>query len=340
MPALDAPVLTLQVPPVPRGRLAVLDELKGIAIILVVLYHAGGVLQWNNYLHGDLGVDFFVILSGLGLAMGTPFAGFGPFFRRRLLRIIPTYWIALTAFLLLNTHFLQHRYSVANVVVHYLGIHGWCGDSYAMAINDSFWFITLILTLYAVYAFAQRLLQRPDHLLLCGAIVSLTAALAFFLTGQAGSFGHIGLRLPGFFYGLLLGRLLLTGRLDLALGPVLLLAALLLTYVPYSRGIVFHTGIVALVAMAFYALVVHPRLRGITGEKVRGILRFLGDHSLEIFLLHQPLLRDYNLYLHGRWFNDATPSAPSLIMGMLAGLTLTLLLSFELRRTLQRILPK
>jgi peptidoglycan/LPS O-acetylase OafA/YrhL len=31
------------------GHLPVLDELKGLAIGLIVLYHAGGVLVWNNY---------------------------------------------------------------------------------------------------------------------------------------------------------------------------------------------------------------------------------------------------------------------------------------------------
>ena len=33
------------------GRLQILDELKGLAIILIVLYHAGGVLDWTNTLH-------------------------------------------------------------------------------------------------------------------------------------------------------------------------------------------------------------------------------------------------------------------------------------------------
>ena len=66
-------------------------------------------------------------------------------------------------------------------------------------------------------------------------------------------------------------------------------------------------------------------------------LRFLGRHSLEIFLIHQPLMREYNYYLHGRWFNVPQPSALSLIVGMVAALALTLLLSVELRRLLQKL---
>lgn len=332
--------LTLQAPVPAGGRLPVLDELKGIAIILVVLYHAGGVLTWNNHLHGDLGVDIFVILSGIGLTLGSGWPGTGTFFRRRLVRIMPAYWIALTVFLVANTYFLQLNFTPANIVLHYLGIHGWFGDVYAMSINDSFWFITLILTLYLLFAFLRPLIDRPDRLLLAGAAISVTAAFAWFFTGQSGSFGHIGLRLPGFFVGLLIGRMLRTGTIALPLGSGLLGAVLLLTYVPYTQGIVFHTGVVALGLMGFYAFGLQPKLSGARGGMVRSVLAFFGHHSLEIFLLHQPLIREYNVYLHGRWLNEPMPSRPSLVLGMVVGFAVTVFLSVELRKLLLRILPK
>lgn len=194
MPSLS---ITLERPV--QGRLPALDELKGLAILLVVLYHAGGVLTWNNYLHGDLGVDIFVILSGIGLAYGSHCNGAGLFLRRRFVRILPTYWLLLTAFVVLNSHFLLHNYTPANIALYYLGIHGWFGDVYAMSIVDSFWFITLILSLYLIYAALHKLMDRPDQLLLAGAVISVTAAYGWFLTGQRGSFGHLGLRIPGFF---------------------------------------------------------------------------------------------------------------------------------------------
>lgn len=334
------PHLTLQISVPSERRLPVLDELKGIAILLVVLYHAGGVLLWNNHLHGDLGVDIFVLLSGIGVAYGASWNGTGPFLRKRLLRILPAYWIVLTAYLVLNTHFLQHHYTLTNVVLHYLGIHGGFGDGYAMSINDSFWFITLILSFYLLYPWLHPLIDKPDRLLLVGAIISVAAAFAWFFTQQAGSFGHLGLRLPGFFYGLLIGRLLQTGTLSLSLGSSLMLAIMILTYVPYTNGIVFHTGVVALALMGFYTFFCRPRLQGSVGTKIRSVFTFLGDHSLEIFLLHQPLIRNYNMYLHGRWLNVPQPTAFSLTVGMMIAFAVTLLLSYELRRILLRFLPK
>src|ERR1017187_9946904 len=61
--------LELKVPKAARGRIDAIDELKGVAILLIILYHAGGVLVWQNTLHGDIGVDLFVVISGVGLAL-------------------------------------------------------------------------------------------------------------------------------------------------------------------------------------------------------------------------------------------------------------------------------
>src|ERR1700677_3080820 len=143
------------------GRVAAIDELRGLAILLVILYHAGGVLVWQNFLHGDVGVDIFVILSGVGIALSSRAETAGAFLRRRLLRIFPAYWIVLTVFLVAGAHFLHDTYTPFNVVVHYLGIHGLFGDAIGFSIDDSFWFITLILGWYVIYAALRRWLARP-----------------------------------------------------------------------------------------------------------------------------------------------------------------------------------
>ena len=329
--------LKIELPAPVSGRLPVLDELKGLAIILVILYHAGGVLVWNNYLHGDIGVDMFVILSGLGLALGSRYTGARDFLVRRLGRIAPTYWIVLTVLLALNTHFLQKQYSWTDIGLHYLGMHAWFGDAYGVSINDSFWFITLILTLYLLYCAVQPWLGRADHLLLFGGTVSCVGALGLFFWNQPSVFSHLGLRLPGFFLGILVGQAMKNAKLAIPLTWQSATALLLLTYVPYTQGVVFHPFVVAAMVMAFYALALRPRLPATAGNRLGAVLRFLGSHSLEIFLIHQPLMREYNYYLHGRWLNVPQPSAFSLIVGMVLALAVTLLLSVELRRLLQKL---
>lgn len=329
--------LKLELPHPVSGRLEVFDELKGLAILLVVAYHFGGAIGWSNGLHGDLGVDIFVILSGAGLAFGSRYESARTFLVRRLTRIMPTYWIVLTLFCICNVHFLQLHYTPFNLLIHFLGVQGFFGDAYGMAINDSFWFITLILSLYLLFCLCHPLKDSPDRLLLAGIAISVAVALAFFDTGQSGMFAHLGLRLPGFFIGLLIGQMLKAGRVELRLGWPLALAALLLTYVPYTQGVIFYTPFVALALMAAYVFgwkAVDPS--GL-GTRVARPLRFLGDHSLEIFLIHQPLMRQYNLYLQGRWFNIPQPSVASLSLGMVIALAVTLYASVELHRLVRRL---
>lgn len=331
--------IKIELPAKVSGRLSVLDELKGLAILLVVLYHAGGVLVWQNLLHGDLGVDIFVILSGVGLALSQRSEPPVAFMRRRLIRIMPAYWVALTIFWVLNSSVLQKDYSGLNVVLHYLGIHGWFGDIYAMSINDSFWFITLIITLYLIFCAVRHLGEDLGRLIFVGGAFSWIFAYAMFTTGQAGSFGHLGLRVPGFFAGLILGRLLRDGRLTLQLDWPLFGGLVMFAYMPYLQGFIFFSPLAALALMSGYTFLWKRFTPAHIQSPISRVLTFLGNHSLEIFLLHQPIIREYNYYLHGRMFNVPTPSASSLIWGILLGAGVTLFLSVELRALMAKLIP-
>ena len=180
----------------------------------------------------------------------------------------------------------------------------------------------------------------PDRLLLAGMAISVAVALAFFYTGQAGVyFSHLGLRLPGFFIGLLVGQLLKAGRLELRLGWPLVLAALLLTYVPYTQGVIFYTTIVALALMGAYVFGWKAVAPSRFEEPVARRLRFLGNHSLEIFLIHQPLMRNYNTYLQARYLGNVQPSVGSIAFGMVIGLAVAVYASVELHRLVLRFTP-
>lgn len=318
------------------GRIPLLDELKGVAILLVIIYHAGGVLGWRNLLHADLGVDMFVILSGVGLALSRPDQqGPGAFLVRRLSRLLPAYWLALAAFATANYFVLGRPVAPFDLATHVLCIHGWFGDALGLSINDSFWFMTLIVALYVLYALLRKI-ESTGLLLLIVAAVSVAVSLAFFFTGQSGMFSHLGLRLPGFAVGILLGRFLRDGRLEVDVGVAFGAALLLFVYVPYTQGVMFHTVPGGLALLAAYACLLHPVLRASAGGKCRSALQFLGVHSLEIFLLHQPLIRDYNIIAQVRWFGVTTHTPGTLIVGMVVAFAVTLVIAVELRRLLQR----
>lgn len=315
------------------GRIGVLDELKGVAIVLVILYHAGGVLGWADVVHGEAGVDIFVILSGIGLTLGNSGEGAGRYLARRFLRIYPAYWIALTGFLVADA-FVRHMYFPAwDVFLHYVGIHAWFGDAHAMSISDSFWFITLIVSLYIVYLPLRRLVDRPDRLLLAGALISIIAACAYLKASQPAGFDHLSLRIPGFFVGLLVGRLLKTGQIEVRPTAALGAAFLVIFYVPYTLGFLFTSVWVGCALMAAYSFLVRPLVPGV----MRAALTFLGERSLEIFLIHQPLIREYNVYVLQRYFPNAGFTAWPLTAGMAIGLAAAIGISAALHPFLRRL---
>jgi peptidoglycan/LPS O-acetylase OafA/YrhL len=319
--------------PAAGGRLGIVDEMKGVAIVLVILYHAGGVMGWRNLLQGQVGVDIFVILSGVGLALGARREGAMRFLLRRFWRIYPAYWIVLTCFLLADAHFLGWSFSGADVALHYLGIHALFGSTHENSINDSFWFVTLIVCLYLLYVPLRPLMGRPGWILLAGIAVPLVPAVAGIFSPRAAGYAHLAVQVPGFFAGILAGRALRTGGLGLSRSQALVGSVVLLAVVPYALGALFDSAAVAIAIMGAYFLLA---LRVLPGA-VRVFFWFLGQRSLEIFLIHQPLIREYNVFVHGRLFPGVPETPWALAAGIATALMLTLALSAWLHSLLVRV---
>ena len=89
-----------------KGRFLELDALRGIAAIIVVIYHYTFIYHlkispqefdtYNKFSYGNLGVELFFILSGFVIFMSlqkvnSPFE----FLTKRFIRLYPTYWIAM-----------------------------------------------------------------------------------------------------------------------------------------------------------------------------------------------------------------------------------------------------
>jgi peptidoglycan/LPS O-acetylase OafA/YrhL len=106
----DAPPIVA--PPPGHPRFPLLDSLRAIAVLCVVLTHTGDLSGLNARTslgdftaRLDLGVTIFFLISGFLLYRplvnarmnGAPATGLGVYAKRRFLRIVPAYWLALTA---------------------------------------------------------------------------------------------------------------------------------------------------------------------------------------------------------------------------------------------------
>src|SRR5256714_10016535 len=149
-----------------RERQPGLDLLRALAVIVVVIYHAalfGFKLPGRVDRFGWIGVDLFFVLSGYliggqllaSLARGNQI-NLGRFFARRVLRIMPAYFVVLTFYFLLpswreypemSQPLWKFLLSVQNIA-----LHGGTAFSHAwsLAVEDQFYLVLplLLLVLY------------------------------------------------------------------------------------------------------------------------------------------------------------------------------------------------
>jgi peptidoglycan/LPS O-acetylase OafA/YrhL len=275
-----------------RARVERIDELKGVGLILVILYHSGGVLGLPNRWHGEVGVDIFLLVSGFLCALGSPAGPWTQFLRRRFLRIYPEYWMALGLFIALAGTLLGTVYRWPDLLQDGLGVHAVVSGAYFSDVNDSFWFVTTIVALYLVYAAIRRWSDDVLFVLGLGGLSTLVAYLPY------PGFDHLAGRLPGFFIGVAAGRLTRGGDIAFRSGWVFAAGAALAGWLGLTQSISLAYPVAAL-GLAALVLTGRTAVAGtVAGRAGLTPLRWLGVYSYEIYLLHQPLIRNYNPWFY------------------------------------------
>jgi len=160
-----------------QTRLAVLDGLRGIAVLLVLWYHIWEIswlpaplpaLQFIPET-GFAGVDLFFFISGFVIVYpfvkaafaGESPPGWGAFAYRRAIKILPSYLLSIAVAIAIGyAHFSSFGDAAAAIVSHLLFIHTWWHATYG-AINGVLWTLAVEVEFYAVFpllwmAFSRR----------------------------------------------------------------------------------------------------------------------------------------------------------------------------------------
>jgi peptidoglycan/LPS O-acetylase OafA/YrhL len=308
-------------------RLAVVDELKGLALVLVLIYHCGGVLGAQNVVHGEIGVDIFLIISGMALAINSADAPLRQFFLRRFLRIYPSYWIALCLFLWMHHRYLGVTRPWASVWRHILGIHGFFQAEYFTDIVDAFWFISMIVAAYLVFACIRRRLDNLSLLVAVAGVLTVLAAVSYQDAGNVAGLIHLAIRIPSFFVGVIAGRLLGSGTAEVRFNPSLGLGLLCFYYLTFFRSTLCDYTIPAIgVVLAWVGTRKYLAMLPL-GDRLLRAFALLGVVSYEVYLFHQPLVRDYNLYFYHVILHNLAPTRGQLLIGIFVALAITLVVS-------------
>ncbi|WP_408590380.1 acyltransferase family protein [Novosphingobium sp.] len=326
-----------------RAHFEVLDGLRGVAALLVVVFHVNEILslgdpRGNVFPHGALAVDFFFCLSGFVVSYaydGRWARGMGlrEFALRRLIRLHPLVLPATVIGVLVYafapfrgpdwnmdaTHWAT-TIALALLVLPYPTLPGRFDDTHSL--DGPTW--TLFQEYLGNIAYALMLRHLSPRALLALAVpagIGLAAGAAHYGTVSTG-FGYsnwwmaeVRLAFP-FIFGLWLHRVLPSlPKLRLGLLPLaaIMIAALALPVMgpdakAASNGL-FEAALVIVLFPAIVLLGAHSRV----GQRTLATCSLLGRLSYPLYILHYPFI-----YKFADWVILTTPSTASVIPVALA----------------------
>ncbi len=251
-------------------------------------------------------VGVFLLMSGFGLTFslaktGNPAEGWAGWYRSRLLRLFPMYWIAhfiyVVSPLVARPEPIDSRFFLS-----FLGNRVYPIETLFYYMNPAWWFVGLLLQLYLVFPLLFRMLQKLGigrFILVSTLITLLSRTLLLFVLQANGDYlqgGFFGSRLIEFAAGMALGYAyrkqhdladsFLFNRKTLAAGACL-----------YALGIESNVRLWSyvfadpLIGVGLSILLIH--LSEAVGNRLdQGgrVLARVGVYSYGLYLLHQPYL--------------------------------------------------
>lgn len=328
-----------------KPHFLILDGLRGVAAILVVIYHLLEALHFDDLSthpvrHGYLAVDFFFLLSGfvVGYAYDDRWGtmSVGEFFRIRLVRLHPMLILGVIIGAI-GFYFDPFTNGMANTsLLKLIGvtliaftllpqpdIRGW-GETHVL--NGPSWSLLQEYIGNILYALFVRKFSKT----VLAVFVALCAGLTLWLASWREHFGTgwgydtfyiavIRMLFP-FFAGLLLFR---TGKMIRVPAGFVSATALLLILFMLPWGGKFNGFLEAAIIMIGFPIVVAMG----AGSKLKGgmekVAKFLGDISYPIYITHYPFI-----YIYTAWVVTKKPTPGEVLPVAIAGFIFSMLLAY------------
>lgn len=271
-------------------------EQMGAAMLFVILFHVAldrGDPFYGLRRCGNVGVDIFLFLSGVGLWFSwVKMPDVLRFYRRRLLRIVPTWIVVATAFYLpdyLGARRFSHSIVdlIGDITINW---DFWLHDEL------TFWYVPAIMALYLAAPWYMRLVQNRPVYRWLPLLMVIWCVMVQWVLPIHHAVGHIEIfwsRVPIFFIGINFGEMVRTRRQLSSDAVWLLLITFLMTfgtclYLEQVRHGHFPLFVERMLYIPFTVctVLVMNRIFRRTPQWVNRLFRFVGALSLEAYLIH------------------------------------------------------
>lgn len=355
MDSLNKPITGF---PDSKSHYEILDGLRGVAAIMVVIFHFFETFTGGNHLvqvinHGYLAVDFFFVLSGfvIGYAYDDRWNRMTliDFFKRRLIRLHPmiimgmligalAYYFSASPILFPQISGMPLWKLIFIMLIGFtllpvptsMDIRGW-GEMYPL--NGPAWTLFFEYLANIFYALFIRRFSNTALAVLVflagGALIHLavTSPNGDLVGGWSLETAQIRIGLTRlmypFFAGLLLSRISKPGRIKHAFVWCSLMIIMVLSF-PRVGGSehLWMNGLYDSLSILFlFPLIVYLGASGeVKGELMSKLCRFLGDISYPVYIIHYPLIYVFTAWVvdHQVPLNEAWPAGLLLLAASIA----------------------
>lgn len=252
------------------------NQIKGLAIFLVFIYHAFGFLRLPNYFAGQIGVDLFLFASGYGVSQSIDkYPTAFNFVRNRFVQLLPKYIAAI-----FFAYCLFGGFNWIDFLLHITFSHG-LFPNYFFGIDNALWYMSLIFLGYFYVAIIKRF-RLDEFCLILGMLLYVVAV--FLYENREPVISHLVPRIPIFVIAYWIGRN--QGRTYFNQKYILDIIASVIFYIV---SILYLPGIFGGVGIALSLAMVLLTINKI--NSIAAVFSYVGMYSYEIYLLHDLVLR-------------------------------------------------
>lgn len=274
-------------------------EIMGVAIIYVIIFHCYidlaekmGIPILTSILgNGNIGVEIFLFLSGIGLYFSmSKDESILPFYSRRITRVVIPWLIMSFPYWVLKS-LIVDKDNIGVFLINWSGISFW-----TKGITTT-WYVAFIILLYFIYPFIFRLQKKNDYfVILTAAVVVVLNVTLFAVNTDYYSKIEIALtRIPVFLLGSYMGSVLKkknwNSKKQAASVIYIILMLVIFLIGKYSSSLSEEMSTLLIrygeQSIAFLIIICSCLIfNKLTVKPIVGIFSFMGGITLEAYLLH------------------------------------------------------